>query len=304
MTLVVSFELIFAIHMLVNFILDFKDSSGNIERRLSKISARYLKTSAHIDIIPLIPFQVISLYRNRHCLFYLIKTMRLYSGFKLFDIPKVMEKIKNIYKERAVKFIKQNPSKANDTIQDHNRIEELLTISYTLKILKLVVIILNFSYLTAMMWYILCKFVEDVFMATDYNDPEQAALHTDTFIVNYGLQLKTNYENVVILTYFAFTSLSTVGFGDYAPIGNVERAVGAFVLLGGVAIFSYIMGNFIDILDRFKKFHEELDEGDELTKFFGTMQKFNLGEEFNPEVKHQIEQYFDYRWASDKNIPF
>jgi len=53
------------------------------------------------------------------------------------------------------------------------------------------------------------------------------------------------------LTYFAFTSLSTVGFGDYVPRSNLERAVGAFMLLSGVAIFSYIMGNFIQILNNF-----------------------------------------------------
>jgi hypothetical protein len=39
-----------------------------------------------------------------------------------------------------------------------------------------------------------------------------------------------------------------VGFGDFAPRGNEERFYGAFMLLFGVAIFSYIMGNFIDIL--------------------------------------------------------
>ena len=48
--------------------------------------------------------------------------------------------------------------------------------------------------------------------------------------------------------YFAFTTLSTVGFGDYAPRSNLERLVFTAVLLGGVAIFSYIMGVFIEIL--------------------------------------------------------
>lgn len=51
--------------------------------------------------------------------------------------------------------------------------------------------------------------------------------------------------------YFAFTSLSTVGFGDFNPRGDIERILCAFILLFGVAIFSYIMGNFIDILDQF-----------------------------------------------------
>jgi hypothetical protein len=48
--------------------------------------------------------------------------------------------------------------------------------------------------------------------------------------------------------YYAFTTLSTVGFGDFFPSSNSERALCSFILLGGVAIFSYIMGNFIEIL--------------------------------------------------------
>ena len=58
-------------------------------------------------------------------------------------------------------------------------------------------------------------------------------------------------ENLIIIFYFAFTSLTTVGFGDYHPRGDVERLFGAFMLLVGVAIFSLVMGNFIDILQEF-----------------------------------------------------
>lgn len=50
------------------------------------------------------------------------------------------------------------------------------------------------------------------------------------------------------MTYYAFTTLSTVGFGDFHPRSNAERTVCAFILLIGVAIFSYVMGNFIEIL--------------------------------------------------------
>ena len=66
---------------------------------------------------------------------------------------------------------------------------------------------------------------------------------------------KTVEEVNVLLIYFAFTSLSTVGFGDYAPRSNFERLVGSFILLSGVAIFSYIMGNFIEILTQFNQFN-------------------------------------------------
>ena len=50
------------------------------------------------------------------------------------------------------------------------------------------------------------------------------------------------------MSYFAFTSLSTVGFGDFNPKSNAERLACAFILLFGVAIFSVVMANFSDIL--------------------------------------------------------
>jgi len=71
--------------------------------------------------------------------------------------------------------------------------------------------------------------------------------------------LKTDGERAIISMYFAFTTLSTVGFGDYYPKGDVERLVGGFVMLFGVAIFSYIMGKFIEILDKYKDLNKDLD---------------------------------------------
>ena len=59
-------------------------------------------------------------------------------------------------------------------------------------------------------------------------------------------------RSAIIAIYFAFTSLSTVGFGDYHPRSDLERLFIAFVLLVGVSIFSFIMGNFISILNQFK----------------------------------------------------
>ena len=51
------------------------------------------------------------------------------------------------------------------------------------------------------------------------------------------------------MMYWAFTTLSTVGLGDYFPMRNYERYMGAFGFLMGVAVFSYIMGNFTTIIN-------------------------------------------------------
>jgi hypothetical protein len=41
------------------------------------------------------------------------------------------------------------------------------------------------------------------------------------------------------------------------------------------------MGKFIAILDEFKVLNAEIDEGDELTKFFQVFARFNGGKQIN-----------------------
>ena len=76
--------------------------------------------------------------------------------------------------------------------------------------------------------------------------------------------MRTNANKGLLATYYAFTSLSTVGFGDYEPRSDIERLVCAFILLFGVSIFSYIMGKFIEILSQIKELNSDLDDGDSL----------------------------------------
>jgi len=48
---------------------------------------------------------------------------------------------------------------------------------------------------------------------------------------------------MILLIYFTFTSLTTVGLGDITPKSNIERVIIAFALLYGVTIFSYFLGD-------------------------------------------------------------
>ena len=121
-------------------------------------------------------------------------------------------------------------------------------------------------------------------------------------MVYYDLVGLSAYENIVIYTYFAFTSLSTVGFGDYCPRSDEERAVGGFILLFGVSLFSYIMGNFISIIDNYGQYEDEYNEDAQLQRFFGTIANFNDKNRLKSSVRDQIEAYFEYRWANFKCV--
>ena len=106
---------------------------------------------------------------------------------------------------------------------------------------------------------------------------------------------------IIILLYFSFTTLSTVGFGDFHPKSNVERIFITFQMLIGVGLFSYFLGGFIEIIQRMLMPPGDGDE-DGLSRFFGLINYFNGKEDLDPDLKSKIEEYFDYRWSHDKNM--
>lgn len=198
--------------------------------------------------------------------------LRLIKGLSLFDVHEMMKYLKSLYMKKVQYIIDTDRELANDCDIDNTGIGELLKISYTLKTLKLIIIILNTSYITGILFMVLCEGVDDFINDIEFGEAGYAEMYKQEapgFLAIYGLHDRSTAEAILISLYFAFTSLSTVGFGDYAPKGNIERFFGAFMLLFGVAIFSYIMGNFIDILHQTQTYNSDLDDGDNLTKFFG-----------------------------------
>ena len=48
--------------------------------------------------------------------------------------------------------------------------------------------------------------------------------------------------------YFALTTLSTVGFGDFYPVSDLERVLGGLIILFGVALFGIIINEFLEMV--------------------------------------------------------
>lgn len=62
------------------------------------------------------------------------------------------------------------------------------------------------------------------------------------------------------MTYFAFTSISTVGLGDYHPRSNSERILGAIFLMSGVAVTSYVIENFTEMIQKIQSLHKSYED--------------------------------------------
>lgn len=120
------------------------------------------------------------------------------------------------------------------------------------------------------------------------------------FYQEYEMEDLTPQDVAIISLYYSFTTLSTIGFGDFHPKGDFERIFCAFMMVSGVMVFSYIMGNFVEMIQSYEIMNGDIDDGNNLSKFFGLMKRYNKGKDINVELKKKIEVYFDFRWQEDK----
>lgn len=74
----------------------------------------------------------------------------------------------------------------------------------------------------------------------------------------------TAWRKLIISCYFTLTTLSTVGYGDYYPLSDMERMIAVFMMLCGVAFFSYIMGSFLEIIANYKRKTGVMDRTEDL----------------------------------------
>lgn len=83
-------------------------------------------------------------------------------------------------------------------------------------------------------------------------------------------------SQIVISCYFALTTLSTVGYGDFYPISSLEMITTVIVMMLGVAFFSYIMGNFIEIMGNQEKKMGAVDKSEDFNEWLTGLTRFTM----------------------------
>jgi hypothetical protein len=255
------------------------------------------------DFIPLIPFPYILNLQGKEVHLFVIKIMRLVNGFRIFNVYHIMQGIKKFQQNRLNKIIETDPMKAEDTISDQNKVTQMIMTKFFIRIFKLSLIIVHICYFLGLFWFIFCEIAVD-FTEENLNSlsgEELELANTENFIEYFELEDSSEMRKSIVGLYFAFTTLSTVGFGDYTPRSNTERCMGSFILISGVAMFSFLMGNYIDILGTYTTLNADLDDGDTLANFFGMLVHFNKEKAIEFKLKREIEEHFDYRWKHDRN---
>ena len=133
---------------------------------------------------------------------------------------------------------------------------------YFYKIFRLIIIAIIITYFIGCFWYLMSD------TANAENEGQTS------FIKQFGLDTFDEDKRVIVSCYFALTTLSTVGYGDFYPVSNMERVLAVVIMLGGVAFFSYIMGNFIEIISNYEKKMGVVDKSGDLHNWLVLLTRF------------------------------
>ena len=108
----------------------------------------------------------------------------------------------------------------------------------------------------------------------------------------------SDFDVLVIVWYYSLTTLSTIGYGDFSPVSTTEKLIVAIILMFAVAIFSIIMGNFLEILMARNNLESSGNHKD-LSKWIALLTKFNDQKPLSRELIVKIEDFFDFYWDNN-----
>lgn len=138
----------------------------------------------------------------------------------------------------------------------------------------------------------------DAVHASSDFEPELSFISNPSF--NHMICDQERYFKNIVMTYYALTTLTTVGFGDFYPVTNNERLLVVPIFFGGYIAFSLMQGNLFALFEKILQITEEHDESEELGKFLLQLRRFNMGCQYPKE--QNIIRFFEHKWSTDKNI--
>ena len=189
--------------------------------------------------------------------------------------------------------------------RDDKIANDRLTINI-IKIVKQVIETLIITYFLGLIWFRYSDNWQEHFFDNPSLD--------ETWVVNFYLrrpkyekhlgELMVTSDQLVRSMYYALTTLSTVGYGDYFPVSVAEKIFGSIIQIFGVTFFSILMNGFIEVVQSIKGNSFSNNE-DSLQRWFALIRKIKNqpnggGKDISSKLKLQIEAHFRYFWDNDR----
>ena len=261
--------IMFIFDFILNFFTEFEDAKGNRIKNLNMISNKYFKSYFLIDLISLMPVRYAG-HPNGEFILRLLRTWKIDRFFDLFD------------KVRTIEFLSSLVYDAECLSKKKLRYKLNMISAMIVQLIKMFFA----TYFLACLWYYYVDYV-----LREKNE-------SIDFIKNFNLEKDPTAKRFVKIWYFIFTTLVTVGYGDFYATNKYEMGFAILLVLAGTSWFAFMMGTGIRILQEYDAETGNSVLSTSLSCWFAVIKE--LHSSIPTQLKDRISEHYVNLWKNDR----
>jgi hypothetical protein len=215
-------DLLFLLDMIVVFNATYYDADLVLIDDRKKICCTYLKGWFTVDLLAIVPFDVLFTLGGSNDYSGMVRVARLGKLYRLVKLTKMLRLLK-IMKEKG-KLMKY----LNDVLKIGHSLERLFFF---------LIIFFILCHISTCFWIMIAYFADE-----DYKGTWMEGFIEDGY---------SDRELYWTSFYWTITTITTVGYGDISGGNNLERAFCSVVMIIGVFAFSFANGSLASIMSNY-----------------------------------------------------
>lgn len=267
----------FIVDIGVTFFTELVTEKGQEIKRFSVIALNYLKGWLIFDVLAIIPLAAGGYPQAE----YLLRM------FRLIKLPGVLD----ITDGTGISFLLTYFSFGKR--EKDGKISYKFTTRIIASLIQLFITIIFIVYFLGCLWYWFQHLVND-----DRYSSKTDSSNEGSFEYYYGLRSLSSEHVALRSSYFMLTTIATVGYGDFLPRNVYEMAFLSAIMLLGVTIFAFIMGNFNSAIAYYEEISNGNDQTGELNNWLENVERIHG--KIDGVLRNEILSYFSYYFSKDR----
>lgn len=259
----------FFIDFILSFFTEYIDKKNRHIMNLPMIAKHYASTWMIPDFFSMLPLKYTGNPNTEYTfrLFRIGKIGRLYHLVNIKKIGSFLGKLFYKNQHRKKRHLKLVVSHIWDLFQE---LSAMLIVTYTL----------------ACIWWFYSGLIK-----RRMEEPE-------SFIESFGLENEGKYTQLIKTWYFTFSTMMTVGYGDFTAKNTYEMGLSIIILIIGPSWFAFTMGKAINTIKTLKEIDGETDLAGQLAIWLSNIDsKYKI---VPSKIKSKINKYYLNYWKNDR----